>query len=257
MKIYYINLNSDIERRQRIQGIFSSLNINAKRVEAIDGRTTSFPLKDKYQPPIESRVFFTRDLSNAEIACYLSHLKCMRQLLLDDDDWAFIMEDDIEISSKIIPLIRDASWIPENVKLVQLSSTINPGKTIYHEKDCYKINDCFKLIRIVKPISTGCLGYLIHKDIAQQLINDSGYIKAPIDEILFAPYFGYVSLANQYSMIPCLIKPKEGMCSSIGKRPVGYGPYLNPYVWIRRRVNALKKTFKKYISIKDKMRYAE
>lgn len=58
MKIYYINLNSDVERRQRMQCIFSSLNINAKRIEAIDGRTISFPLKDKYQPPIESRDFF-------------------------------------------------------------------------------------------------------------------------------------------------------------------------------------------------------
>lgn len=175
-QIYVINLARRPDRKALMMKRLSHHHLLQKTtfIEAIDGKSSPFidwylfkvPLRDPLGDNIKQR---------AEIGCFLSHLKAIRQLVLDGCKRAIIMEDDVmlhnEFLDKYIALVKS---IPKNTPLLMLSHYISDLEGVAKYKDH---ND------VVIPGSCcwGALCYLITNEYAQAVLEaydrPFGYLK--------------------------------------------------------------------------------
>lgn len=116
---FVINLDRSPDRWLSINKQLTKLGINAERISAFDGNTLTHDEIKKLTPKLYSKWEFPREISSGEIGCYLSHLECWKKLVSSDDDWALVMEDDIQISERALKFLSDSSWIPEGVDIIQ------------------------------------------------------------------------------------------------------------------------------------------
>jgi GR25 family glycosyltransferase involved in LPS biosynthesis len=98
IKIYWINLDKDEERKERMINQFKNLNLESIRVSAIS-----------YDPP--------------HIGCCLSHIKAIHSAfmnLTEKDEYVIFMEDDLILSEKIYELPHIINLLPSDWEVLQL-----------------------------------------------------------------------------------------------------------------------------------------
>lgn len=226
---FVINLDSSIDRWNAIEKRLNSLNISAKRISAVDGRKKSdaeissilYPMDYKY------RYLFPRLLSKAEVGCFLSHRKCWQKLVESDEDWALIMEDDLIISDRAQFYMQDFAWLPENIKICQLS-THEPDWRLWIKEETIKLPNNDEIIQpLDKAHGTQC--YVISKEAALSALKYSERLLAPVDDFLFSPYFEINKQYGTYRIQPAVVtQEQEG--SVIGERK---NESLKAPFWVR------------------------
>lgn len=256
---FYINLDSSIERRKKMEDLFSSINMKVERVSAVDGRTPQNKiLFEEIQLEPSKRILFERDLLPGEIGCYLSHLKCLKAFLKTDAEWALILEDDVKISKDLSVLLHNICWIPKNVSLIQLSSLLKSGETFFMEKKTITVNENYKLIHIIRPKPVGTQGYLINRKAAMDFISLSSKLKAPVDEILFSTDFSFARKHKNYTLYPCLISPCDDEISTIGENEGVRGYQEKRMISKFLKFNLkMKNSFNKKFSVRGEMSFMD
>ncbi len=226
---FVINLDSSIDRWNAIEKRLNSLNISAKRISAVDGRkkTDDEIASILYPMNYEYRYLFPRLLSKAEVGCFLSHRKCWQELVDSDEDWALIMEDDLIISDRAQFYMQDLSWLPENIKICQLS-THEPDWTLWIKEEIIKLSNNDEIIQpLDKAHGTQC--YVISKETALSALKYSERLLAPVDDFLFSPYFEINKQYGTYRIQPTVVTQEmEG--SVIGERK---NESLKAPFWVR------------------------
>lgn len=214
---YVINLDSSTDRWDAMNKRLSSLNIKADRISAVDGRKKTDREIEEILYPMDygKRYLFPRLLSKAEIGCFLSHRKCWQMLVESDEDWALIMEDDLIISDRAAYYMNDLSWLPENIKICQLS-THKHNWSLWVKKETIKLlNNDEIILPLDKAHGTQC--YVISKEVAIAALKYSEKLLAPVDDYLFSPYFEINNLYGTYRVQPAVVTQfEEG--SVIGER---------------------------------------
>lgn len=245
--VYYINLSSAIDRRERMERLFAQRGVHASRVEAVV--ISSYDeVNGIYNNSITGRLY-TKTLRLGEIGCYLSHLKCMKKLLDSGREWGAILEDDIDLSNNFARFMH-TDWIPNGVKFIKASSLIDEGRVFYREKKGISLNNGYSLIKICKPIPVGTQAYFIHRDAAKYFIDNFSIIAAPIDEVLFSPIFRFSEKYGNWSIFPFLSR-ELGSTSIIGKRLPGYGKVYTLRQFFVRSFYKYKKSLRKFLCVKD------
>lgn len=220
MLSFVINLDSSVGRMKQISTQLNQLNITFERVPAIDGRKLSETQIKKLSFSVEDReirVRFTRDLTAGEIGCFLSHKLCWRKLIDSAEEWALIMEDDIRISSLASSYMQTDEWIPDSVKICQLSCL----KQDQHGKigtEIKKVDDNFRLVNPIYPTPLGCQAYFISREFAAEAIRLSKKLPAPVDDFLFSPWFDLSWKFKIWRINPVLVIPSSQIGSDIGSR---------------------------------------
>ena len=106
--LYYINLNSSIDRNKNMIEKYSNKFKNMQRVQAVDGsKITSIRICDS---------------SPYELACYESHIKAIKRAYEDNQDYALIAEDDLHLSEDYVQKYYKSliSQLPEDWEILQL-----------------------------------------------------------------------------------------------------------------------------------------
>lgn len=86
--IYWINLDSDVERKEKAEELFDFYEIANTRISGFDGR------KEDLSVYLDGN--FPGGMSQTEMGCTLSHLKALRYFLENtDEEVAIVCEDDI------------------------------------------------------------------------------------------------------------------------------------------------------------------
>jgi len=86
--IYWINLDTDVERKEKAEELFKYYDIPNTRISGFDGR------KEDLSVYLEGNV--PPQMNSGEVGCTLSHLKALKYFLEEtNDDIAIICEDDI------------------------------------------------------------------------------------------------------------------------------------------------------------------
>lgn len=184
-----INLDESLERYDSMKAKLSALDLTFERVSAINGRNLSNKTIDSLTKSLSfsRQVLCPRKLSPGEIGCFLSHRACWQRLLLSNKNFALIMEDDIQFSERSFPYLKNNSWIPKQVHLIQLS-TLFPQPHDARVGTVYKLDSGDKLIRPFSPVPYGTQAYIISKQAAQYAIQTTDkFIPAPVDDFLFNP----------------------------------------------------------------------
>lgn len=99
MKTYIINLASSTDRKTRMDGLMkNSCFPEHEFIEAVDGRKMDEQELDRKFDRKRFRKLYTRDVRPGEIGCTLSHQKCYRKIVEENEKCALILEDDIVIA---------------------------------------------------------------------------------------------------------------------------------------------------------------
>jgi GR25 family glycosyltransferase involved in LPS biosynthesis len=190
IKIYYINLNRAIDRRNKLEEVFNNNNLNYKRVSAIDGNDLDInEINNKYE---------YNNMNIYEIACLFSHIKAMKEIIEDKHEYAIIMEDDCNFDYfkyKTIK-IKDLKEYKQNWEIIQLA--ITSGRVLSRKIAREKGN---LILRTNKLNPVGAIAYLINTTAIHKILHhfsNNKFIKVS-DEYIFElvityftkPYFSY------------------------------------------------------------------
>ncbi|MEL6919822.1 MAG: glycosyltransferase family 25 protein [Pseudomonadota bacterium] len=182
-----INLDRSADRLASFVPQINKLQLDYSRVRAVDGDQL-----DLDEIPLYSRsktwARIGRQLANAEVGCFLSHLQCLNKFLLDDADACLILEDDLEFDVCARDLVDETCrWVSNNkspaVDLVHLS---RPVKKLYRVNPTGrpKLDDAGLSYSPYLPMTTGAI--LWTRSGATAFLRDAQLIDAPFDEYLQA-----------------------------------------------------------------------
>ena len=139
-------------------------------------------------------------LTDAEIACLLSHRTCWSIVAEGDDAYGAVFEDDIVFSAKAGALLADAGWIPPNADIVKLESFFK--KTTVARKHG-AAGHGFSTARLY-GIHLGTAGYILSRQAARYLIEATENIGVPVDQVMFNPGLATSSSMTIYQLVPAL-----------------------------------------------------
>jgi GR25 family glycosyltransferase involved in LPS biosynthesis len=173
MKVYYINLDRSDDRRKMMESSFCGQEL--LRISAIDGMEWAidgefddrgfpvwkFECRDKLIN--EGMLFDNSILPPTHVACNLSHRKAIQEFLNTDDEWAIIMEDDVEPYGK---LLRNGGTIEDNLIIPDGSDVFYLCGTRPDRRICVFDDGQIRKIRTL-------MGYCLSRKAAELFLNST------------------------------------------------------------------------------------
>jgi hypothetical protein len=155
-KVLWINLDSSVERRNYMENLLKSNNIENTRIPAINGvDDNSHDLDICMKHP---------ELTNAENACTCSHLLALRYFVeKTNEDKIIIFEDDVSFEFlEYIPYnwTEFVEHLPNNYKIIQLAVTGMMDHNVYPK------------LAMINPYYCSATAYLITRKVAVEILND-------------------------------------------------------------------------------------
>lgn len=221
MKIQVISLESAVERRRSIEQQFTKIDTSFEFFDAICPRN-SLQHIDGYAEQ-EFMLNCGRGATDAEIACYASHLALWRRCASGDEPF-LILEDDARLDASFVSGLHVASCNIRALGFVRVSLPKLKTSTVIDQMGPFAIHYC-------RRVPLLALGYALSPRVAKRLAARGGIVEEPIDKFLqrfwrhkepvFAltpPFVGLSDLAT---------------ASNIGER---HRPRPDASLWLRRAV---------------------
>lgn len=168
IKTYVINLKESVDRRKAVLAETAKYPfMDIEFIEAVDGRKlTSVEMKDCFDLKKFSNRY-RRAPKGGEIGCILSHRVCYRNLLESEEEFALILEDDVNFI------------YPEDIEttLNAILKEYNDNKPyfitfamhfLYYPKEYRKVGN-YNLYKIYDAFGT--CAYLINRKAAERLLS--------------------------------------------------------------------------------------
>lgn len=166
LKIYFINLDRSKDRLEQM--IKQCSNLRCIRIEAIDGKN----FEENYEDELEYKVK-NKKLRKNDIACFLSHVKCLKEIIDNNITYGIVLEDDVILPNNFMERLKEIKdELPENYDILYLG-----GTRICGEK--YTKN-LLKQKQINKNCNAGAFSYIISTKCAKKIIkriNEDGIYK--------------------------------------------------------------------------------
>jgi GR25 family glycosyltransferase involved in LPS biosynthesis len=171
--IYVINLDEDTERLMSISSQLKDQGLSFTRFPAIRGDQLPASIRSYFDSP-ETQSSLTR----GEIGCYASHLRLHQMIAFEIQRPTLILEDDIEIQTDLVALLKQINAIKVNWDIIRLSNT--PKRAVTAIEPLIADYQLVKYSRI--PLSTGA--YLITPAAAKKFFAWKMSRHRPIDQDL-------------------------------------------------------------------------
>lgn len=193
MKIFVINLERDVNKKERIINECDRLNLDFEIFNAVDGGALSESfLKETVLD------YGSNFLTNGEIGCSLSHLNLYEKIINDGLPYALILEDDAILNDKIVSFI---STFEKNNK--KEGFYLLTGDFDYIENKKIKLGE-FDVFSVVSAIMT--TGYIITRETAKKMIKFLYPVRFEADMFKI---FRICTGVNIYATIPHLISNND------------------------------------------------
>lgn len=179
LPVVFINLDQDIERRQRMQAELDRSGIAASRFEAT--RWAALPEAEQarlYSQTLNARQFH-KPLVNGEKGCYASHLRAWQWLLDSSHPALVVLEDDVRLQPGFGAVIAAIEALPEGWDMIKLIGRLDlsRGKKLQHRQD---LTPGFQLVDYQR-IPSLTAGYVISRTGARKLLASRIPFGRPID----------------------------------------------------------------------------
>lgn len=158
-KTYLINLDRAVDRFEFMDSQLRDIGIDYERIKAVDRLTL-----DASVPEFDARgyrLLHGRGFHDGEIACYLSHIACLRAFLASPADFALILEDDCRLPADLGSIIKAAIAERGEWDILRLS-TVNSGIRIPYRKFDQTHSFAIALTR-----EKGAGGYVVNRRCAE------------------------------------------------------------------------------------------
>lgn len=171
-KIYYINLDKSVERKEFIKKQFENINESITRISAVNGKDINKEII-KEAGDNQSLIMSMYKPSAGQVGCFLSHRNAWDMIRNQEEDFAVLLEDDALISEYFFTdlpnILRDIS----TDDFVDISGLKGKIKTNHTEL----------LVKyIIPPHCT--LGQIIGKNAASKLYDNIPHYWTAIDNML-------------------------------------------------------------------------
>lgn len=222
MKIFVLNLERAVDRRELMQRRLAALGLEAEFLTAVDGARV-----DRNSLPVGSEP----RLSNGELGCYLSHRRSWEIVVERGLAHAVVLEDDVVLSPELPRVIAGLATLDLPYDLVRLSS-LGPVRGI----PVAGLADGRRLILPNKNPS-GAQGYLVSQAGAQRLLARLAVPQRPVDDE-FDLYWKHGLCVPV--VFPCVVEEDGALASTIGARMDGHrrktvGRHLARVIEAKRR----------------------
>jgi glycosyl transferase, family 25 len=119
MRLMFINLAREPERRFHMEAMIKREGLSFERIDAVDGRALTEREIARWRHDAPS---FYR-LRSGEVACFLSHRKCW-EIIASGAEPAAVLEDDISFGRGAADILGRSDWVPKDADLVKLDTTL-------------------------------------------------------------------------------------------------------------------------------------
>lgn len=179
MKTYIISLKRVKERYKYIQNHVKNIGIDYKLIEAIDGALLNQKdIEDNCD--IEQVEKLRYWLTDGAIGCALSHLKAYEEFIKSNDEYAFIIEDDVVLPNNIMDIIKEIKEVMISDEVVLLYYTsFKPTSFSSINRNILSEGSLYYPMRIDKTITAAA--YLIGRKAAQKMTETVKPIRVAAD----------------------------------------------------------------------------
>ena len=221
INIFYINLEKDKDRDKIMKKNIKRLNLNATRIEGIDGKKYKNEDKLKLNKEYSYKINTKFLPSNSNRGCNLSHIYSILKIKELNLDYGIICEDDLDFSiiekdkTKIKDIIKKA---PKNWSLIKLHSS-HPTKLEQYNKEY--LDNKIEFVKVIPYEFTNysCMCYIINKNYIEEFFK-----KYNKNNILFFEQNYFVSditmyfSDNMYAYTKPLFKSNNFISSRMGHK---------------------------------------
>jgi glycosyl transferase family 25 len=194
VKLYYINLDRSIGRREWFERQAARLGVEFTRVAAVEGAAV---------PEAEAgrlRGLSSAPLSAGEIGCLLSHRAIWTIVAEGEEEWAFVAEDDVHFSADARPFLTSSEWIPAGAEVVKAETFM---KRVELSRQIYATPFGHELRRL-KSAHLGSGGYFVSRRGALHLLDFTEKRCEPVDQVLFSPKLGVLRQISTLQLSPAI-----------------------------------------------------
>ncbi|MFT3721988.1 MAG: glycosyltransferase family 25 protein [Hyphomonadaceae bacterium] len=245
-QVFVISLERAVERREYMRNLVAQLGFTATIISAVDGKNLRPEQRARYNSERARRIYGC-EMSDNEIACYLSHLSIYSKMLEQRIDTALILEDDISCVADLKPIVEDVLKLPKTSwQVVRLQSTRtnvqNPTNARRRGEPVAQVGER-EIFRIQTSILGGC-AYLIRLGAAASMLARSEHMDMPIDQTLDRYW--------ENGIIPYVLRPmpvwhEDLFESEIGQRGRALQQQPTKKVVTRRRIQRFVDSLNKRI----------
>lgn len=257
MQIYIINLERAPDRLKSITEEFSKYGLSFERIDAYDGKKHPSAETQSFRQKVEDRHYWLMEMTDGEVACYLSHQRAWKALLDSGDEWAFIAEDDIRFEDDPGKFLKDLSWIPANTDLVQLAYEFS-DRSVKYVGEPVQVDEKYALAALMdfRHSGGGCQGYLIRRNLVARLLAVFPTVTAPVDDLLFSHVSRVREMTCPLFLCPGIISNNDGGVSYLQgeKEKIRSHASRYPFRYIERKLIKWKHAFKCKFVYKDMIR---
>lgn len=205
MKTYVINLLRAEARRKYIVNHLKSLDIDFKIINAVDGNTLTEKDISQYADTekVKQSPYW---LTKGAIAYAMSHRLAYEELISSGEDYAFIIEDDVELPNNIKELLEGIANVmtKKDVTLLYYASfTPTQFSTLGQKK--ISLGVLYYPMEIHKP--TTAAAYIIGRDAASKLISKILPIRVAAD--CWGHFYEWGCIESLMVHYPSMVKTKN------------------------------------------------
>lgn len=209
-RYWIITLTPNSERTRALVSSLEDQGIHPRIFQAVDGRRSMPELEPGEEiARFRSRLRRLCDLTSAEVGCYLSHLRLIKQALAADERAICILEDDIRLEPNFAHIMAEIEQLPEHIEMVRLM-----GLKIRKRKIIQPLGKgCHHLVRPERGW-LGTQAYFINRAGMDKVLRYGSRIREPIDK--FYDHFWEHGL-RVFGVEPHLVFEDNQSASSIQK----------------------------------------
>lgn len=194
IKIFYINLDESVDRREWFENQARRLDLRINRIAAVPGARLAPGELQRLQGRVSSNIA----LGPREIGCFLSHRKAWEAFLQTGEPWGFIAEDDLHLSMDARPFFESPDWIPADADVIKPETTFRKA----HMSRASLAAPGGRVLRRLLSLHGGAGGYFVSRSSAEALLELTGRRCEPADHIVFNPDFGFFANRTVYQVEP-------------------------------------------------------
>lgn len=177
--IFVISLRRAEERRRFVARVFDELALPYQVVDAVDGSVLTDAERAQYSP-WRAHYQLGRSFGQGTLACSLSHLRVMQEIVASDIAEAVVFEDDTEPLDGFRDVIMARDRFPRDRDVVTLISTFPSARP---EPVGVSIGR-YELCRFRRtPMGTQC--YMVTARAARRVLDVAFPVCLPSDELLY------------------------------------------------------------------------
>ncbi|WP_336703154.1 glycosyltransferase family 25 protein [Pantoea dispersa] len=145
MKIFIVNLDKDVVRREHILQQCRNLNLDAEVVSATDGRLLTAEETAALTHPL-----YASGMTPGEIGCSLSHYYIYKKIADENIPCALILEDDVELTAALPEVLAWYEASPGRRPEVVLLSETNK----HHRRRSGVISKSHSVVKVTEAVFT-------------------------------------------------------------------------------------------------------